>query len=1231
MKRWWWLLGLAGLAVIGCDGEEPERGDPDASLPQQMPADDPQSCVSCHPRQVMEWAGSSHNYGAGLDGTFQALELTANYYAMHALGRPLFRQNQLCIACHAPSLGIFDQDGVFDMNATIREGAVGRLEQYGREVAFPGDDVDLVMPAGRAIEVADAVAAERAQAEGRDHQRLLSFQGISCDSCHKVGRPYEDRMQDPGHSGLTGCEEGESEEACIERQYAACEDGFDPRCVRRSRGQHPHDPPFFDDHVATAALPVERNGSTRYGPFGEGDVAPATAHEVSSGATEYARNFDLARYPNGEDFPNQPRDVRPFIKSSHFCGTCHDVRFPPLTEKATGLGIDLIEFSNQGLTPDDPNFQHPRNTNLEPAHNEPFLRLENLYTEWFISPLNLHPATQGDSDDPRFQFPDNPYRHADGSARRVVCQDCHMSLYPFAPPGAFPGAYTHPDNCDDTGDCGLKAAEAGAKADLRIHNRERITTHNMTGVDVALGQLFPVDSVLQQVSTALPFQKGDDLDPVYGLPQALDTRRERNLKTTVSLSLAGTPQVLQRGDPNNCHDGACNLPVKVWITNVNGGHNVAAGFSQERQIWVEFTIQDLGKPLANGMYSVVDCELADIDDLYTQERLDEDGYPVWHETPRKLTQAEANDLVDRLTGIAPGLDSHFHERICRGLSGHLIDKPHDETHEPEADGRLDDEDILLHRIGNTVPTFEDGTQLVSWHIADLGFDTNYFDLPLPPDRCEAQYAGQIGEIDSVRVARPDQFHIPGLNPFACQLTEDHLDPKLTGLDNLVANRLDGSVVKLSELGELKASVVTTPDERLEILYPFPEYPPLLPHYDDEGHFHFGERFGLVYLTNIFYQTCNCSEGDCEGPEELEVAFGHINDHEGKPLPRASYDASGTKIGEGTGPTELHAQVPWLKSYPALPHVDSNSNHHPLDSGDHTTPGPYRDLLAELGKTDPKIWGEECSKADLAPGERCGTTYKEAFTFIPLNSDHMPNNRSLKFYKAQRHYYDIRVPDDAVGPLRVTARAWYRHFPPEFLRLMARFMDGAYRRACAEGIAEEYFPHGPLVVEGPEMTERFPNAANIDKLRRFILDQAVFEVDIETPREPPANPTWARDVAPIIRDNCTPCHSDVLRHGGLILEYDAYDAYDYPKGQPDPNPARDPILNLVNVAATFDGKGRPMVVPGDADASLLMDLLTKDAAALRNDGIISRPMPLKTDGLAPREIETIRRWIDQGAN
>src|SRR5689334_13062260 len=96
----------------------PEDQQPSFTLNGAQPADDKGSCATCHPRQFREWAGSSHNYGQALDPGYQSLELTGNYLLHFRLGKPLLRQNFLCITCHAPSVGGYEKgkDGLYRLN-----------------------------------------------------------------------------------------------------------------------------------------------------------------------------------------------------------------------------------------------------------------------------------------------------------------------------------------------------------------------------------------------------------------------------------------------------------------------------------------------------------------------------------------------------------------------------------------------------------------------------------------------------------------------------------------------------------------------------------------------------------------------------------------------------------------------------------------------------------------------------------------------------------------------------------------------------------------------------------------------------------------------------------------------------------------------------------------------------------------------------------------------------------
>ncbi len=504
-----------------------------------------------------------------------------------------------------------------------------------------------------------------------------------------------------------------------------------------------------------------------------------------------------------------------------------------------------------------------------------------------------------------------------------------------------------------------------------------------------------------------------------------------------------------------------------------------------------------------------------------------------------------------------------HEEICRGISGHLMDKPHDETNEHLADGRTADEDIFLHRIGNTLPQLEDGRFLLSWHVLDLGLD------PADP-----------AQVDFAKVNRLDQAHIPGNDPYSCELSGRDWNPstmngRVTVFDPVTGTR---EIMPLNALPPLKYSVTNTPDEREEILYPFPEYKPLLPRLDG-NQLHPGDRFGLVYATNIFYRICGCplpGDASCEGPEEIPASL-----------------------------SDSKAQVPWIMTYPTLPYVDDTKEvfHFPGERAEFT------DLLSYLGMPN-------------------GTTALEAFTFVPLNANHMPNNRSLRFYQPQRHYWDVRVDTaNLVGPIRVAVKVWYRHFPPEFLRLMSRVSHQAYDHAQAIGKADELFPNGPLIVEGPEDSARWPRAGNIDNVDRVMLDEGVTFVAKNAEQNAamlPERPTWDQDVRFIVKDNCLPCHSDVLRHGRLVLGYDQYPQWDDPAVGEKKHAAQDPLANLIGATSELV-PGETLVIPGSSEGSFLYRVLTQD-----NPHEKVRRMPLKMDKLSARDLEIIKRWIDAGA-
>src|SRR5215831_20964433 len=92
----------------------------------------------------------------------------------------------------------------------------------------------------------------------------------------------------------------------------------------------------------------------------------------------------------------------------------------------------------------------------------------------------------------------------------------------------------------------------------------------------------------------------------------------------------------------------------------------------------------------------------------------------------------------------------------------------------------------------------------------------------------------------------------------------------------------------------------------------------------------------------------------------------------------------------------------------------------------------------------------------------------------------------------------------------------------------------------------------------------------------------------------------RDIRPILSDKCFGCHG------------------------PDAVAKKIPLRLDSESAAKADLGGRRAVVEGDAAASQLIRRITAENKAMR------MPPPYSGLALSPREIETLRLWIEQGA-
>jgi mono/diheme cytochrome c family protein len=90
--------------------------------------------------------------------------------------------------------------------------------------------------------------------------------------------------------------------------------------------------------------------------------------------------------------------------------------------------------------------------------------------------------------------------------------------------------------------------------------------------------------------------------------------------------------------------------------------------------------------------------------------------------------------------------------------------------------------------------------------------------------------------------------------------------------------------------------------------------------------------------------------------------------------------------------------------------------------------------------------------------------------------------------------------------------------------------------------------------------------------------------------------YLRDVKPILAQHCVSCHGATKPRGGLRLDTAA--------------------------AALKGGRDGPIIVPGHAEESPLIDAVTGDGATDR--------MPLNRPPLSEEQINVLRAWIDQGA-
>jgi hypothetical protein len=216
-------------------------------------------------------------------------------------------------------------------------------------------------------------------------------------------------------------------------------------------------------------------------------------------------------------------EARKYLKSSEFCGACHDVRL---------FGTDTLRGTN----------------------GEHFKRLRNAYSEWVA------------------------YAEQRARAGKSVpsCQHCHMSTFPgICEVDANSGSVGRGSAAVGQRACppgtSFRPREPGSLGIGQIANvsrPSRLVNHYFSSVDVPLSPDFDVRLI------------DDATLDLNGLPLGLEQRRDLLLAASLRLELGELRVRNQR------------LELPVTVENVGAGHRVPAGFSQEREIWIELAIRD---------------------------------------------------------------------------------------------------------------------------------------------------------------------------------------------------------------------------------------------------------------------------------------------------------------------------------------------------------------------------------------------------------------------------------------------------------------------------------------------------------------------------------------------------------------------------------------------------------------------------------------------------------------
>jgi hypothetical protein len=230
-----------------------------------------------------------------------------------------------------------------------------------------------------------------------------------------------------------------------------------------------------------------------------------------------------------------------------------------------------------------------------------------------------------------------------------------MSLFPRVPLVADTNGDGIPDTRTPKNDLYPKnlAAAEGSQSDVSVGLPvRRVSTHGMAGVDLPLVK-FSGQSTQESLRQEL-------LDSAY------------KINFSEADAPGVFPTVLDPATPPLLGDPPVKFILEVGIENVGVGHRLPAGFSHERQNWVQVYVQSRNALAALG--------------LSDQQAFAPNAPCNMQFTIATGADQAGTSFIDATGAAALGAAG------CVYRSGFILDKGHSETGEATADGNFDDED-----------------------------------------------------------------------------------------------------------------------------------------------------------------------------------------------------------------------------------------------------------------------------------------------------------------------------------------------------------------------------------------------------------------------------------------------------------------------------------------------------------------------------------------------------------